>query len=210
MSAHEIEAWIRDHDRDLSREIRAKCYDYTRMILSLSPVSVICKYRAASTLPGVDARAAFYGLARERYPAIWTLTSKMPKSKTSPNLSRPSPETRQRQIAPQPFQSSIFAPPQPPPVAVPTAHPQEATDPWPATNPFSERNDIVWVSGVNGADSGRSDLASGLIPGNDSVVPANARPQQPMFFNDVVTVLNKDGVRKHDTLWFTDILDNIT
>jgi hypothetical protein len=206
MTAHEIERWIEDHDDSLSNEIKRKCYDYTRMILSLSPPSIITKYQPGIVLPGADMRAAFYGLARERYPENWIPTMKTPTSAQFP-ASKPPPPARTRTAAQRAPKSSIFVPTPPAPIVVTAV--DNRPEPWPTCVPVWDRPSIFWVSPTDALDSGKADLPSGLIPDDAAVLHANTRPQPPMVFSDMMTVLRKEGVPKHDTLWFTDILDNV-
>jgi hypothetical protein len=82
ISAHELEQWIHTHDPMLSNEISAKCYDYVRIILSLTTDGSIIKFKSIGTIPGVDRRAAFYGLSSGGYdPKRWAILSRSARKK---------------------------------------------------------------------------------------------------------------------------------
>ena len=70
--AHEIERWISENDPDLWEEVSYKCYDYVRMILSLTQNDAIVKYACNATMPGIDRRAVFYGLPGKDYDETFT------------------------------------------------------------------------------------------------------------------------------------------
>jgi hypothetical protein len=67
MTAHEIEAWISKNHLQLNKELVTKCYDYVRIILSLSSAKCIVKYRSTTQLSGIDHRSSFFGLADTDY-----------------------------------------------------------------------------------------------------------------------------------------------
>ena len=84
MAVHEFEAWITENDPKLAREIARKCYDYVRMILSITENTTIVKYHAKHTVPGIDPRALFYGLPEVDYGDGWIVIDtgkKKPKKK---------------------------------------------------------------------------------------------------------------------------------
>ena len=70
--AHEIERWISQNDPDLWEEVSSKCYDYVRMILSLTQNDAIVKYGCNTTMPGIDRRAVFYGIPGKEYDESFT------------------------------------------------------------------------------------------------------------------------------------------
>jgi hypothetical protein len=74
LAVHEIEGWLKANDHALSQELTTKCYDYVRIILSLSPTNVLVKYRPVMSIDGIDHRALFYGIASKKYdPHRWLL-----------------------------------------------------------------------------------------------------------------------------------------
>jgi hypothetical protein len=211
LTAHQIEAWIRDRDPALSAEVKGKCYDYARMILSLSPPSQICKYRSQIMLAGIDARAAFYGLPRERYPETWVPTAKMPTKGLTPKPARPAPLPRPNPVPAASQQSSIFLVPQSSPIAPLSGQlapdPQSIPDPWANLPAFPDTSDVFWLP--NFTDSGKSNVSGGFMfddPGFGSLATVI---HHPTVFGEVLTMLTKETVQKHGTLWFTDILDNV-
>lgn len=71
MSAHEIEHWISQHDKRFWREVSTKCYDYVRIILSVTKEKLV-QYKCKTQMRGIDRRAVFYGLSNVNYdPNIW-------------------------------------------------------------------------------------------------------------------------------------------
>jgi hypothetical protein len=75
VTAHEVEQWLTSNDPDLWAEVSEKCYDYVRMILSLTRNSAIVKYRSREIRQGVDRRVAFYGLPSANYDDGWIQVS---------------------------------------------------------------------------------------------------------------------------------------
>jgi hypothetical protein len=71
VTAHEIEHWLTTNDPELWTEVSEKCYDYVRMILSLTRNNAIVKYRSCEIRPGVDKRVSFYGLPSAEYGDGW-------------------------------------------------------------------------------------------------------------------------------------------
>ncbi|OHT00651.1 hypothetical protein TRFO_32620 [Tritrichomonas foetus] len=87
MTAHEIEKFIKLNDKDLWKDDCGKCYDYVRMILSVSKLSAIIKYKCLKRIIGVDKRANFYGLATKTYDtAVWLPLGKQISNKQSDNI----------------------------------------------------------------------------------------------------------------------------
>lgn len=72
ISAHEFESWISANDAALWHEVSSKCYDYVRMILSLTKPQFLAKYKCSIPPPGNDKRAAFYGIPDSVYGSNWT------------------------------------------------------------------------------------------------------------------------------------------
>jgi hypothetical protein len=107
MTAHEIEKWVAKYHPDLWEEISEKCYDYVRIILSLTPEDAIVKYKCRSSFPGADRRACFYGLEDAGYdPTIWIPLRKGRKTPATVPLMTGRPTTP---AAPH-CDSSIFFP----------------------------------------------------------------------------------------------------
>jgi hypothetical protein len=92
MTAHEIERWISANRPALHKQITAKCYDYVRIILSLSGVDNIVRYKPVTIPLGSDHRCAYYGLADAEYdPAVWI--------RTNAHSHRPRPSSGNRKAA---------------------------------------------------------------------------------------------------------------
>jgi hypothetical protein len=79
LTAHELEEWLMHNDKELWTEVSGKCYDYIRMILSLTRNNGIVKYRPNVTVRGVDKRVAFYGIPGESYGGEWGQISGLKK-----------------------------------------------------------------------------------------------------------------------------------
>jgi hypothetical protein len=72
LTAHELEEWLSTHDCDLWKEVSGKCYDYIRMILTLTRNNAIVKYRSNVSVPGIDKRLAYFGIPEAGYDESWT------------------------------------------------------------------------------------------------------------------------------------------
>jgi hypothetical protein len=73
IAAHELERWIAIRDPSLWNEISKKCYDYVRIILSITTDNSIIKYKHNTPFPGIDCRSGFFGLPDGHYdPLLWT------------------------------------------------------------------------------------------------------------------------------------------
>ena len=72
MTTHEIENYIKMNDHELYKEIKTKCYDYVRMILSVTKISPFVKYKCLKRIIGIDKRANFFGFQDANYdPNLW-------------------------------------------------------------------------------------------------------------------------------------------
>lgn len=67
ITAHEVEKWIMKKYPDIWKAVSQKCYDYVRVILSLTKNNVIIKFKCKKIRPGIDKRACFYGLSTVNY-----------------------------------------------------------------------------------------------------------------------------------------------
>jgi hypothetical protein len=82
LTGEEVEEWIAHRDPDLFNEIATKCYDYVRIILSLTPRDRIIKLKCISGISGQNRRLAFYGSGKVSYnPEHWVPLSRDRKSK---------------------------------------------------------------------------------------------------------------------------------
>ena len=70
--AHEFEDWICKNDPVLWSDVVNKCYDYIRMILSLTDNKAIAKYKCDIFISGIDRRSAFYGIPGKDYGPSFT------------------------------------------------------------------------------------------------------------------------------------------
>lgn len=100
MSAHEFESWISANEPELALEVSLKCYDYVRMILSLTKPLFLAKYKCKIAPPGNDKRAAFYGIPDGIYSSNWT--------KVNP------PRRKSRRTKRRSMRRTVRAPPPPP------------------------------------------------------------------------------------------------
>lgn len=67
ITAHEMETWLATNEPGLWHEVQQKCYDYVRMILSVTKNNIIVRYKCIHGIEGVDRRAIFYGLSSKYY-----------------------------------------------------------------------------------------------------------------------------------------------
>jgi hypothetical protein len=107
VTAHELEGWIAQHDPPLADDLSHKCYDYVRIILSLTPDTSLVKFTCTNDLLGIDRRSRFYGSAHSQYdPNVWIPVSHRTK-KDRPRPQQPSPERSARPISAQPMPTPI-------------------------------------------------------------------------------------------------------
>lgn len=82
MTTHEIENYIKLNDHELYKEIKTKCYDYVRMILSVTKISPFVKYKCLRRIIGIDKRANFFGFQDANYdPNLWINAEKRTNNK---------------------------------------------------------------------------------------------------------------------------------
>jgi hypothetical protein len=105
MAACEIEDWVNANDPILADELSTKCYDYVRIILSLSPCDVLVKYKPQFPREGLDYRCAFYGIHGARYdPQQWVQSDAKHRRRTANAVKR-------EKGGPQPRKGRMHAPP---------------------------------------------------------------------------------------------------
>lgn len=103
ISAHEFESWISANDEALWHEVSSKCYDYVRMILSLTKPQFLAKYKCSIPPPGNDKRATFYGIPDGAYGSNWTKINP-PRRKSRRTKRRATRPKAQRMV-----QNPVFA-----------------------------------------------------------------------------------------------------
>jgi hypothetical protein len=105
MAACEVEEWVSANTPNLAQELSTKCYDYVRIILSLSPYEVLAKYKPRLPREGLDHRCAFYGIHGARYdPQQWIQSD-------SKHRKRPINPPKREKRAQQPRKGRMHAPP---------------------------------------------------------------------------------------------------
>ena len=76
LAAHEIENYIRRNEIELWSEIKKKCSDYVRIILSFSKNQIFMKYKPNYNMRGFDKRTIFYGVKGQNYSSnYWSILS---------------------------------------------------------------------------------------------------------------------------------------
>jgi hypothetical protein len=105
MAASEIEDWVNLNAPILAQELSTKCYDYVRIILSLSPYDVLVKYKPTSPREGLDYRCAFYGVAGFKYDSDEWIQSDTKHRK------RPDTTAKRGRRDPRPREGRMHAPP---------------------------------------------------------------------------------------------------
>jgi hypothetical protein len=212
MSAHEIQSWIAKHDENLSAEITSKCYDYVRMILSLSPPSMIRKYRSTTSVEGVDGRSGFFGLPDGDYKEPeWQSIVNMGRKRSAPKQAPHSDPRRNRPQIPVRPATSIFVDNPQLPDAVTNVDQHAVTNAWFALNTFIDRSDPLWSNLTEGIETMKSEIERGGHPDAVLKMVITTKPlmQNPIVFDDIITILSGEAGQKQEELWFTDILDNI-
>ncbi|OHT00901.1 hypothetical protein TRFO_32282 [Tritrichomonas foetus] len=176
MTAHEIEKYIKLNDKDLWREVRSKCYDYVRMILSVAKLSEIIKYKCLKRLIGVDKRANFYGLSNKTYdPNVW-----VPLGKPSePEMEEPEKDTK--------FQGA------PREITFHSVTEEEAVESWKIMHQNMKVNDPVW-NALPSAMKEAHDYAKMGFDSKDIIQYAINKYtplQDPMVLNDAIVILSR-------------------
>jgi hypothetical protein len=161
LAAHEIEKWIAVHDPELALELHAKCYDYSRMILSLAPKVILLKFHLIGKLKGIDSRSTFYGIPCDLYdPTMWRQLGSNPVTKRPQRTHR-----RQR------TESQAFAPPLSPPLigsvqagmSVLSNDANTDSTPWPVPNCI-ERGDPFWQMFMEAFPIPPSEISKEIVP----------------------------------------------
>ena len=116
ISVHEFQSWIASNDRELSHEVSLKCYDYVRMILSLTKPQFLVKYKCEIAPPGNDKRAAFYGIPDGLYGSNWKMIN--PPRKKSRKTKRRFAQKRSRMEKPKPLHTPSAAQDDPVPMVI--------------------------------------------------------------------------------------------
>jgi hypothetical protein len=205
LAAPEIEAWIRAHDPILGTELQGKCYDYTRMILSLAQAGTFQILRLARTVKGIDRRSSFYGLPNLVYDSsIWTSVAPKPVKKATqrkPDKRRTRQTPLPRDTSTEPDDSQSTTPPcLPDPPADPTN--------WMALTTFADRNDPFWPTLMEGMGPAQPEATLSARP-DDLSEPAMAvsEPRGPVPpLEEALTPAQQDGRGNQEEAWISDIV----
>ncbi|OHT11727.1 hypothetical protein TRFO_18799 [Tritrichomonas foetus] len=178
LTTHEIEEYIKANDTELWKEIKTKCYDYVRMILSVTKFSPIIKFKCLKRLLGIDKRANFFGLNNAKYdPNIW-----IPIGKKS--------RIESRYLSPQ---DTMISPPAPIPVQFVEVDEKTAENSWKNLSLKMTMNDPVWNAICGAMKEVKIYIGKGFSP-NDTVQYAvnKFQPlQDPYLLPDVILILSR-------------------
>jgi hypothetical protein len=229
MAAQEITDWLNEHDLDLAQQVAAKCYDYVRIILSLSPTNLLIKYRPVGRIDGVDQRAAFYGLAGVAYDsAAWTLSDLKQRKRIPSATARARPSLRGKRpkanVRPPSEESSpLSTPGHPMELGLPAPAPQKiclfpnpirnmqvmepvdlraVTKAWETLACIVRADDPLWQELQTAIGELRSQMenGSGALEGIDAVVRNHARFLNPLIADDVSRILAKVAYDKQEEI----------
>lgn len=198
ITAHELETWIAENDKDLCNAISEKCYDYVRIILSLTPATMITKYKAYESIPGVDKRAAFYGLADQTYDSeVWTAVKRKgskPPKRASINLRNKSKIARSDGL--ERHQSSIFYQPEYSVNFMPTVDDSHYWYAWNVLMSFLPLTDPFWATFLQAIEDVEKSVTSGAEPESTLFRVLGKYPSltYPVIINSVVTVLSRTAI----------------
>lgn len=139
ITAHELEEYLAANEPEIWKDVSEKCYDYVRMILSVTKNNVIIKYKCRHSIPNVDPRAAFYGLSNKYYPEdewirISDLRSKKANNKKASSITPP-PMT-----VPSPVLTPNYTVPN-----LEYVNEEEASQSWKKLSSEINMNDPLWV-----------------------------------------------------------------
>jgi hypothetical protein len=210
IAAHEVEEWINFNDAELSKELSSKCYDYVRIILSLTPRDMIVKYKCDFSVPGVDRRASFYGLPDCQYdPAIWKpigrKSDKKRFARRDLNKNRPKEQLAKRQPPAGTDLQSLFGPQDFQPV-VRNVDDRKCENAWFALTTFVPPNDDFWQSLMEGIDEMRAGVKEGRDPNEVLTKILKEKPGlvKPVVLSDVLDILSKEALLEGDEFLFGD------
>jgi hypothetical protein len=213
MTAHDIQEWITKHDENLESEIASKCYDYVRIILSLSPTTEIRRYRPVCDTDAIDARTGFYGLSDGDYSASeWAPLTTGAKNNSDLHPRNYSGLPRNRpQIPPHRPAASLFCANLHFPAHLPHVDQSAYANAWFALNTFIDQSDPFWNTLNEGIKTMKSEIERGRQPEDVLKMVITTKPlmQNPIVLDDIVTILSREAGQKQEELWFTDILDNV-
>jgi hypothetical protein len=219
LAVHEIEEWLKANNPAISQELTTKCYDYVRIILSLSPIDILVKYRPLIGIDGVDHRALFYGLTSKKYdPQMWLRTQvKHCKSKRnrSPDSSPdPRPPSRRHRAKP----ATNPAPPSPPPKvllfadapAIPLAPEVDSValeNAWNTLACVTLPDAPLWKELLIAMNEVKTEIETGTaIPDAvQGIIRDHAAFVHPLVAHDVAVILTKEAcARKEEILSASD------
>jgi hypothetical protein len=208
ISAHEVERWVEEHDRALWNDISQKCYDYVRIILSLTSDGTSVKYKSLIGVSGVDPRASFYGLSNTTYdPTQWKLINRI-RRKSPPDVGPPRREKSRAtsEESSPPAVADEDASPAVPAVsaAVPQA-PSPPKDPvrthnlsdraWFALTSVVPAKDAFWTVFMAALDSIKNRVEAGWEPAAivQELMTENPRLKDPTVAEQVKSILTREA-----------------
>jgi hypothetical protein len=218
MTAHEIEDYLAERDPELWKQVSKKCYDYVRMILSLSPCDVIVKFRSLVERDGIDQRSAFYGLPGCEYnKAEWALSElrqrrvgksrSLERQEKSPLKSTPkrpkneSKKTSKKEA--EPPQAFFLFPPEPILVPVMQVWDQAiVAKAWYTLASLVQPNDPFWTELLAVLNELRK-LTEGGISASIAIqqlLHDHPALTHPLVTQDVVVILSKEVAQKQEEI----------
>jgi hypothetical protein len=215
LTAHEIEAWIAQNDPPLSQQLSSKCYDYVRIILSLSPVDLIIKYKPSDRSLGIDVRSTFYGLVGVDYdPSTWNLLNvKHRKCTISERIRTPGSRKSKSPAQPPepPCQATKICLFQSMPIVPPIREVDQATvsRAWSTLASVLTPNDSFWTEFMEAIDELKAQMETGKSATNvlEDVLKSHGRFAHPLIAEDVAVILSKEAYEKQEAISSPPIFD---
>lgn len=195
MTTHEIENYIKLNDHELYKEIKTKCYDYVRMILSVTKISPFVKYKCLKRIIGIDKRANFFGFPNGNYdPNLWINIEKRPNKEIMPQIPPP----------------NYYNPPIENPISYVDVDEETALKSWNNIRTRLNSNDPILISLINAMKEVKTYREKGFSE-NDTVRYAISKYgylQNSFLLQDVLNVLSRVSFEANEPKTNSDFMTN--
>jgi hypothetical protein len=208
IAAHEVEQWIAQNNTELAKELSTKCYDYVRIILSLTPRDTIMKFKCDVSFPGVDRRAAFYGLPDWNYdPAIWrAIGGKNGKRRQvrKEAVKQTPPAAPEKKSEPAKIVvPSLFGGPEVK-RSIRMVDERACESAWFALTTFVPPNDDFWQTFMDAIQQMKRGVQDQRDPEEvlNQILKERPNLTNPVIFSDVLDILSKEAVLEQEAIIF--------
>jgi hypothetical protein len=185
MTASEIERWIGSRNPALFRIITQKSPDYVHIILSLSPIEQLMKYRSS------DPRTVSYGLPDAEYDErMWTPTRAKHRIRPITNASP------QEKPAISLFPETVVLP------MVARVNQETADTAWNALAALVNSRSNLWSDLLRAIEDMKESIENGIesVEAVNSVLCSSPSLTNPLIAIDVVTILSREALDKKEEM----------